>query len=370
MKIISTAGESGFNPGDEVMNLYPLFFTMKDSMRTKVCNKCFLEAELQSCPKCNFHYHCSPNCLLIGGIHMLEECIYMIRFKSNFFHLRHAAYKIFQMTQTARLESLRNLVKNFAFIGIEPAQQYALFKIHNRLFMNKGKKHIDDAMECIKSFTQNRKEPTELKLIEQVLRLYYFNKISIKKIVSNQIQIVSYGLYIDTTTMSHSCIPNCTLWFNNNLLSVIALTEIKQNQHLTISLVDIFGNNSTRNMRLRDDHHCICQCYRCKLDRDLIELDDQWLGYHARKGRITDYDKSNLLLYLDFFKIFIQTLGYDKVSPEQLYPQPIYFDKLEELIAEKRSRFHQAGKWFIGRLARILPGAGCTSRCFRAKDRR
>lgn len=375
VKTICTVGPSGYDVGDIIVRQNPILVVIKDDMRSKVCNSCLKDTQLQCCSKCQFYYYCSEKCFDGKINHITEECKFIKKFKCENFLIKYATFKIYRLTQSDKINELKELVKQIGLTDVEPAQQYSLYKIDSRDFKDVSGDLMNETMRSLSLFLGKFGEKFNQILIGQVLRLFYFNRISIKFVLSKgnidqETRTVAYGLYPDTPVMSHSCIPSCALWFKETTLSVRALIKLKENDHVTICLTNVLSNNNFRKITLQTNYHYECKCYRCKPgDRKLIEKDDCWLGSNEGKEKIIDFSDATWSQFSELYAQFRKELGYEKIPHEKTYPEPIYLKELPDVVADKKGRIQEVGSWIMGRIVKELPLKKCSPRCMKGQFR-
>lgn len=71
-------------------------------------------------------------------------------------------------------------------------------------------------------------------------------------------------MYLSASMFNHSCQPNCSIIHYNNQLHIFTVCEIKKNNELTISYIDINVNATTRQQKLLNLYNFTCNCVRCQ----------------------------------------------------------------------------------------------------------
>ncbi|KAL2315375.1 Histone lysine methyltransferase Set6 [Schizosaccharomyces pombe] len=91
----------------------------------------------------------------------------------------------------------------------------------------------------------------------------------------------SLGMCLDTILcrLNHSCDPNCQIIFDGAIVQLVSKRDIKKDEQLFISYIDIRLPKSIRQKQLLKKYFFSCYCPRCENDHTTKETDgSKWMG--------------------------------------------------------------------------------------------
>lgn len=134
---------------------------------------------------------------------------------------------------------------------------------------------------------QNTQRWSDICLMSNAIKEYFGNEHSIhdiRRLVciiqtnalsvnDTYFHIIGTALCAETSFINHSCDPNCVLFFDGNILKLVALRHIAKDEELTISYVENTNPKAWRMKQLRESFLFDCACTKCSGEAADAELD-------------------------------------------------------------------------------------------------
>lgn len=150
-------------------------------------------------------------------------------------------------------------------------------------------------------------------LYHKILR----NRTRMRNMVDNQVQCIGYGIFPVTSRINHSCAPNCEIITKGRLVYLQALTNIRQNEEISVSYIDFRLGYPDRLKKLSNLHNFSCLCGRCNLVHGTIfelvafQRDMHLSGIRVRDLTPAEASKRNHLKSIEtMYPKWAQTRGY------------------------------------------------------------
>lgn len=91
--------------------------------------------------------------------------------------------------------------------------------------------------------------------------------------------VVGCGLYIQASTVNHSCRPNATQSFNGRSLALRCTRPILKGEEITIGITELHKPRAARRHSLRANYFFECRCERCAPEEAAAAEDARLNGY-------------------------------------------------------------------------------------------
>eukprot|EP00301_Raphidiophrys_heterophryoidea_P018505 c3500_g1_i1.p1 GENE.c3500_g1_i1~~c3500_g1_i1.p1 ORF type:complete len:433 (-),score=95.36 c3500_g1_i1:141-1439(-) len=128
-------------------------------------------------------------------------------------------------------------------------------------------KRIAEATEDHSTNSQNILEgfanlPFE-KLCQEILFLLTKLQVNIAHVCDDELLDLGVALYPYAAITNHSCAPNCAFMFSGTSVVLMALTNIRANEEITVSYCDLSLPSRLRRTKLSNKYFFECSCSRC-----------------------------------------------------------------------------------------------------------
>ena len=314
-------------PGKVLHSSDPFVYALREECVDSHCHHCFKlivdESKSKSCSACEKVRYCSEAC------------------SSKAAPAHHLECELFQSLGKKRnLTPTMLLMLRWWFKSGQKTSPCATAKMlsdHGTKIMDDSKKSkefaliIDGMAHIIRSHLLDASkcnDSAEFDRIHSLLSSYLF-KIStnVFSITNDDLDVIGIGLYPGAALFNHSCAPNAVAVFEGTNLIVRSIQNIKTDESICISYIDLDSGPIDRRKKLRDSYFFDCVCNRCgsltKISADAAinsEADNQYAAYSgSSKLCVRDQD----------LKKVWNTTHKQLAKDIQQYAQHAYLDRLD-----------------------------------------
>ena len=309
-------------PGDVILPLQPIVYTVSAKSRTKRCNSCLSICDsLKLCSGCLVFQYCSQSCQKRDwrSFHKHQECsvfkkarevnsssnillsgseLLMIRVYLTFQAKPDLMDKKYQLPN-ATSRSFNDLMSNIHLIEVDKERMVRVNSL------------LESLSEIIENFDK--------KLFLLIYGRICTNSYGIED--NFDINKVGHALLIDAAALNHSCKPNAVIISNCLKMQLRALTNIASGEEITVSYIGLIKKRNERRRELSLNWYFECNCNRCSSslpddDNDVIINDIERKEHEIRKiysnKALDETQKSRKMLTLlnGFIKLHVKILGH------------------------------------------------------------
>ncbi|CAG2101261.1 unnamed protein product [Medioppia subpectinata] len=288
------------SPGDVITEDMPIIHVLAIEFKDWYCDNCLKKSDqMKNCSKClRFHY-CCEECQKNDWKYHKNEC--------PLYQKKWSTLEAANM-RTRFMLRLYLSVQNIPTFATEKHRLFdgsdvSLNDLKDKTIDSNGDKSVLKKickvfMKCGIKF--GREE------LEEWLALMSGRWYDIQCGRPGYVETVATGLYLQTSTLKHSCRPNscCISRFNGHVIELRAMRSIAPGEEITISRVDLMLNKSQRQKALKSIF-IDCECEKCVAisDRNVnyLRLQPGYIGLMCRLGSDAFFEASfrSLLADLD-----------------------------------------------------------------------
>ncbi|XP_072120911.1 histone-lysine N-methyltransferase SMYD3 isoform X2 [Mobula birostris] len=242
-------------PGQLLYSASPYACIPSKKARGSICEHCFSRKEsLLRCSQCKLARYCDATCQKLAWPEHKSECkcLRSIYPQIPTDMVRLVARIIFKLMSglpcpSEELKSVSDLQSNVKRMSEEMKEGLGQLAATLQVYM---KEEIHSASQLLPGFNL----------------LHLFGQVTCNSftVSDGEMQEAGVGLYPSMSLLNHSCDPNCVMVFEGKLLRLRAIQDIRQDEELTISYIDVMATSQERR-RLTERQYCFtCDCRLCE----------------------------------------------------------------------------------------------------------
>ena len=266
-----------YRRGDVIMTSKPLVYVVVDQMKSKLCDYCLaLKSSLMSCDVCKQMFYCNKICQQNDWSYHCLEC-------PIFANNPHMTF------------STKIIIRLWLMITADETICDKEYDLPNGQSLNLNDMKVngdleDDIVGLVDDIDTDLSQDINIKdmaviqfqdLVEtitecqleidlaQLWKLFtrvWSNVLKID-VYESSIAYNAYGLYVEMSSLGHSCEPNACYVSYGTRLQVRAIKPIKPSEKITISYIDIANPQPIRQQLLKS-YFISCDCLKCQIDSE------------------------------------------------------------------------------------------------------
>ncbi|KAK8805595.1 hypothetical protein WA158_002251 [Blastocystis sp. Blastoise] len=278
--------------GDDVLRAYPFVSVVDGGKDHQWCSCCLkTSSKMFQCSRCGHALYCSRECQLKDWQNHKLECKSLASIRPN------------KPTQTVLLLSrlLRCICTGDSGLYYENAEYHTgpmknsqgtsediLKLIYHEDTPRNEEDYANYQNICMlvrrlirdESWVEDQNKKNNIYIqIENMIKLLLRMSSNVFTTLTDDLNITGIGIYPVASLFNHSCIPNCAVTFDHNMICIRAMKTIQKGEELTISYIDEHQPLYQRQKMLLHDYHFKCTCERCT--HPILELENLFVSYNC-----------------------------------------------------------------------------------------